>query len=92
MAVEIASSLKASTKQKGVVADTHFQKQYDFKDEQVVTIFKSLLKGKKIKLPEVRRPEDAAKTDDPNYCLYHGMVHHPTKACYILKDKIQALL
>ena len=37
-------------------------------------------------------PEDVAKIDDPNYCLYHRMVHHPMKACYILKDKIQALL
>ena len=30
--------------------------------------------------------------NDPNYCLIHGMVHHFTSRCYILKDKIQALV
>ena len=92
MAVETTSLPKASPKQKGAAFEPRFQKHYDFKEEQVVAIFKSLLKGKKIKLPEVRQPEDATKTDDPNFCLYHRMVNHPTKACYILKDKIQALL
>ena len=92
MAVETTSSPKVPQKQKGAPSDPRFQKHYDFKGEQVMTIFKSLLKGKKIKLPEIRRPEDASKTDDPNYCLYHRMVHHTTQDCYILKDKIQALL
>ena len=29
---------------------------------------------------------------DPNYCLFHMMVHHPTSKCFVLKDKIQALV
>ena len=31
-------------------------------------------------------------TKDPNYCLFHRMVHHPTDKCFVLKDKIQALV
>ena len=32
------------------------------------------------------------KTDNPNYCLYHRMLGHPTKICYIFKDILQALI
>ena len=45
-----------------------------------------------MKLPEARRPEDIDKVDDLNYCLYHRMVGHPTKNCYIFKDVLQALI
>jgi len=67
-------------------------KVYSFKDEQVVTIFHLLHKGNKLKLPEVRRPNEMGRTNDPNYCLFRMMVHHPTSRCYVLKDKIQALV
>ena len=30
--------------------------------------------------------------DDLNYCLYHRIVGHPTKSCYIFKDVLQALI
>jgi len=68
------------------------QRQYSFKEEHVVTIFHLLNKGNKLKLPEVKRPEEVGRTNDPNYCLYHRMIHHPTARCYVLKDKIQALV
>ena len=58
----------------------------------MVSILTSLIKMNKIKLPEVKQNAEVSRTDDPNFCMYHRMVHHPTKACYILKDKIQALL
>ena len=32
------------------------------------------------------------KTDNPNYCLYHKMMGHPTKSYYIFKDILQALI
>ena len=67
-------------------------KQYSFKDEHVVALFKLLQKSNKLKLPEPKRPEEVGKTDDPNYCLYHRMVGHPTKSCYIFKDVLQALI
>ena len=32
------------------------------------------------------------RTNDPKYCLYYRMIHHPTDKCYVLKDIIQALV
>ena len=50
-----------------------------------------LHKSNKLKLPEVKHPE-VGTTDDPNYYLYHRMVGHPIKSCYIFKNVIQALI
>src|SRR3954464_11204659 len=49
-------------------------------------------KGGQLKLPEPRNPEDVGKTDDPRYCLCHRALGHPTKSCWSLKDKLQALV
>ena len=67
-------------------------KQYSFKDKHVVSLFKLLHKSDKLKLLEARRPEEVGKIDNPNYRLYHRMVGHPTKSCYIFKDVLQALI
>ena len=67
-------------------------KQYSFKDDQVVTIFHFLQKDNKLKLPKVRHPNEVGRIIDPNYCLFHRMVHYPTNKCFVLKDKIQALI
>ena len=67
-------------------------KQYFLKDEHVVSLFKLIHKSNKLKLSEARRPEKVEKTDDPNYYLYHRMLGHPTKNCYIFKDVLQALI
>ena len=61
-------------------------KLYSFKDEHVVSLFKLLQKSNKFKLSDIRRPEEVGKSDDPNYYLYHRMLEHPTKNCYIFKD------
>ena len=45
-----------------------------------------------MKLPDVRRPNEMGRTSDPNYCFFHWMIHHPTDKCFVLKDKIQALV
>ena len=63
-----------------------------FKDEEVVTIFHLLHKGNKLKLSKARRPNEVGRTNDHNYCIFHRRVHHPTSRCYVLKDKIQALI
>src|SRR3954466_7380715 len=49
-------------------------------------------KGGQLKQPELKNPEDVGKTDDPRYCLYHRGLGHPTKSCWSLKDKLQALV
>ena len=63
-------------------------KQYSFKEEHVVSLSlsKLLQKSNQFKLLEVRHPEEVGKTDDPNYFLYHRMLGHSTKSCYIFKD------
>jgi len=67
-------------------------KQYSFKDEHADSFFKLLNKSNRLKLPKARRPEEVGKTDNPNYCLYHRMLRHPTKSCYNFKDILQALI
>jgi len=56
------------------------------------SLYSSYSKDNKLKLPEIRRPEEMKKTDDPSYCLYHRMLGHPIKNCYIFKDVLQALI
>src|SRR3954466_4358987 len=68
------------------------QVKYLFKDDKVEALFKMLNKGDQLKLPEPRNPEDVGMTDDPRYCLYHRALGHPTKSCWSLKDKLQALV
>ena len=58
----------------------------------MVFLFKLLQKSNRLKLSEIRRSEEVEKTDDPSYCLYHRMLGHPTKNCYIFKDVLQALI
>ena len=58
----------------------------------MVTIFHLLIKSNRLKLPDVIKPEEAGRMNDSNYCLYHRMIHHPTSKCFVLKDRIQALV
>ncbi|XP_070026125.1 uncharacterized protein [Nicotiana sylvestris] len=44
-----------------------------------------------IELPEMKRPNKAGKTNDPNYCKYHRLVCHPLKKCFVFKDKVMDL-
>src|SRR4051812_15717193 len=68
------------------------QIKYSFKDDKVEALFKMLSKSGQLKLPEPRKPEELGKTDDPRYFLYHRGLGHPTKSCWSLKDKLQALV
>ena len=76
----------------GTLSQEHANRLYSFKDEHVVSLFKLLQKSNKLKLSEDRCLKDAGKIDDPTYCLYHKMLGHPTKNCYIFKDVLQALI
>jgi len=48
-----------------------------------------LNKDNKLKLPEVQRPDEVWRTNDPNYCFFHRMMHHPVGKRFVLKDNIQ---
>ncbi|KAI3457318.1 hypothetical protein Pfo_013981 [Paulownia fortunei] len=66
-------------------------KQYPFLDSDVSGIFDDLLKENLIELPEMKRPEEAGRVDDPKYCKYHHLVGHPIHDCFIFKDKVMQL-
>ena len=90
MSIELSGETPPKTK-KSDAGNHEFKfspKQYSFKDEQVVTIFHLLQKNGKLKLPEVRHPNEVGRTNDPNYCLFHRMVHHPTNKCFVFKEHV----
>ncbi|KAH9621582.1 hypothetical protein KSS87_002730 [Heliosperma pusillum] len=66
-------------------------KKYPFGDSDLSNILDDLLEKNVIQLPESKRPEQANKTTDPNYCRYHRLVSHPLEKCITLKEKIMQL-
>jgi len=93
LATETKSLVKPqSTRGGGSSSQPRANGKYSFTDEHVDSLFKLLNKSNKLKLPEVRRPEKVDKTDNPNYCLYHRMLGHPLKSCYIFKNILQVLI
>jgi hypothetical protein len=60
-------------------------KPYSFRKDKVFTIFKGVLKNE-LELPVSKRPEDAEKSDNPNYCPYHRILGHTLEDCWIFKD------
>jgi len=86
-------TLKKCNSNRALTLECKFlSRQYSVKDEQVITIFHLLNKGNKLKLPEVRQPDEVGRTNNLNYYLFHRMVHHPTSKYFVLNDKIQALI
>ncbi|KAK2985274.1 hypothetical protein RJ640_009787 [Escallonia rubra] len=68
------------------------EKKYSFSDDLVEDLFEDFMEQDLITLPEVERPHEVGKKEDPKYCPYHRLISHPLKECFILKDKIQELL
>ena len=58
---------------------------YSFRRDKVVKIFKQCLK-QGLELPESKRPNEAMKVDDPNYCLYHRVASHKIEDYWVIKD------
>ncbi|KAA0033525.1 retrotransposon gag protein [Cucumis melo var. makuwa] len=54
-------------------------------------MLEQLIEKQIIQLPECKRPEQAGKVDDPNYCKYHGVISHPVEKCFVLKELILKL-
>ena len=55
-----------STRGGGAHGQARASKAYIFKDEHVISLFKLLQKSNKLKLPEIRRPDEVGKLDDPS--------------------------
>ncbi|KAA0048558.1 retrotransposon gag protein [Cucumis melo var. makuwa] len=67
------------------------EKVYPFPDSDVADMLEQLLENQLIQLPECKRPEQARKVDDPNYCKYHRVISHPVEKCFVLKELILKL-
>ncbi|KAL0354309.1 UNVERIFIED_CONTAM: hypothetical protein Sangu_1012200, partial [Sesamum angustifolium] len=66
-------------------------REYPFLDSDVLGIFDDLLEANIIDLPEMKRPEEAERKDDPKYCKYHRLVGHAIQDCFVFKDKVMQL-
>ncbi|XP_020685009.1 uncharacterized protein LOC110101440 [Dendrobium catenatum] len=62
------------------------KKVYPFKREAIKKMFKSLIKKPGFKLPESKRPEEAAKAGQPNFFSYHRMSGHELEDCITFKE------
>lgn len=60
-------------------------------DSDISQIFDKLIDMKLIELLEMKQPNEAGKTDDPNYCKYHRHLGHPLEKCFVFKDKVMQL-
>ncbi|KAL0412291.1 UNVERIFIED_CONTAM: hypothetical protein Slati_3818800 [Sesamum latifolium] len=66
-------------------------RQYPFLDSDVPGIFDDLLEANLIDMPEMKRPKEAERKDDPKYCKYHRLVAHAIQDCFVFKDKVMQL-
>ncbi|KAK4718324.1 hypothetical protein R3W88_016662 [Solanum pinnatisectum] len=75
-----ATSFKGRTNQKLTLKEMQ-RKDYPFLDSGM----------KLFELPEIKRPDEAGRSDDPKYCKYHRLVRYPIEKCFVFKDKIMDL-
>ncbi|KAL0387697.1 UNVERIFIED_CONTAM: hypothetical protein Sradi_2651500 [Sesamum radiatum] len=66
-------------------------REYPFLDSNVLGIFDDLLEANLIDLPEMKRPGEAERKDDPKYCKYHRLVGHAIQDYFVFKDKVMQL-
>ncbi|KAA0054512.1 retrotransposon gag protein [Cucumis melo var. makuwa] len=66
------------------------EKVYPFFDLDIADA-EQLLEKHLIQLPECKRPEQAEKMDDPNYCKYHRVISHLVEKYFVLKELILRL-
>ena len=83
---EKADSTQEKQKKKLTLQEMQ-NKQYFFSNTDIPKILDQLRELNVIELLEMKRPEEAGKVNDPNYCKYHHLVSHPTQRCFVLKEK-----
>jgi len=63
------------------------EKECPYFEFDVPEMMDKLLKKELIELPELSRPEEIRRTNDPRYCKYHRIISHPIEKCKALVDK-----
>ena len=87
----VRTTFQARSNQKSTLREMQ-KKEYPFLDYDVSEIFDELLELKLIDLQEMKLPDEAAKTNDPNYCKYQRLVSHPLEKCFVFKDRVMRLV
>jgi len=67
LATEVKSPPKTQSVKGGMVFRQPRENKLSFKNEHMVSLFKLLQKSNRLKLSEIKRPEEVGKTEDPNY-------------------------
>ncbi|TYK02858.1 ty3-gypsy retrotransposon protein [Cucumis melo var. makuwa] len=76
---------------KSTVKESMVEEVYPFSDLDIADMLEQLLEKQLIQLSECKRPEQAEKVDDPNYCKYHRVISHLVEKCSVLKELILRL-
>jgi hypothetical protein len=63
-------------------------KPYSFRRDKVAQIFRGAVKNG-LALPASKCPEDADKSDEPNFCPYHKALGHSIEDCWVFKDWVE---
>ena len=45
-----------------------------------------------IELPKPKRPEEASRFEEPNFCHFHRILGHTLKDCFVVKNIIQKMI
>ena len=53
------------------------EKEYPFLESDLQGMFDDLFKEKLIELPDMKRPEEVGRINDPNYCCYYHLIGYP---------------
>ncbi|GAA0156377.1 hypothetical protein LIER_13890 [Lithospermum erythrorhizon] len=67
------------------------EKEYPVLDSDIPAMFDELVKAKLIEFFESKRPEEASRSMEPNFCKYHRILGHPIEKCFIVKERVMAL-
>ncbi|KAK1616645.1 hypothetical protein QYE76_022162 [Lolium multiflorum] len=67
-------------------------REYSFPVEEIDDLFVGLKELKLIELPNPKRPEEASKFNEPNFCHYHRILGHTLKDCFVVKNIIQKMI
>jgi Retrotransposon gag protein len=63
-------------------------KPYSCRKDKFAQIFRGAVKNGPT-LPASKRPEDADKSDEPNFCPYHRVLGHSIEDCWVFKDWVE---
>jgi hypothetical protein len=63
-------------------------KPYSFRKDKVIKIFQDAMQNG-LKLADSKRPEEANRSDEPNFCPYHRLLGHTIENCWVFKDWVE---